>query len=146
MQNIIIPLIAGLLILTSPAMAENSTHTQGYTIHHNAIKANFLTPEIASAYRIQRSKYRGLLNVSVIKELPGTTGKPVMARITVEATNLTGLQKSIQLREIREEGAIYYIDDFPIINGEIVTFRLQVTPEGASKPIKAKLIQQFFVN
>ena len=73
------------LLLPSLASAENSTHTGGYTIHHNAITTDSLPAQVASSYGIQRSKSRALLNVSVIHDELGTMGKPVRAEIRAVA-------------------------------------------------------------
>lgn len=135
-----------LLLLPLGASAENSTKESGYTIHHNAFPTAILTPEIANNYQIVRSKYRGMLNVSVIKEQEGTTGTAVSAKIEAQATNLTGQISNIQLREIREESAIYYIADFPIVDNETLRFSLDVLPEGSDRHIKANLQQQFFID
>ena len=142
------PTFLALLLLLVPltAPAENSTHANGYTVHHNAIKCDFLTPEVAQAYGVQRSKYRGLVNISVIQEEAGTTGHSVPARIVLTAANLNGVPKPIELREIREGDAIYYIDDFPVTDGEIVVFTLEVTPDGEQQPIHARFSQQFFID
>lgn len=139
-------LLCLLLGLASPVAAENSTSSGGYTIHHNALKSDFLSPAIAQAYNIQRSKYRGLLNISVIKDKPGTTGTPVKARIDLTAIALSGVLKEIDLQEIIEADAIYYIGDFPVINQEIVNFNLEVTPEGETRPIRARFSQQFYID
>jgi hypothetical protein len=141
-------LISALLMLLPclSVLADNSTRIPGYTIHHNALNSDFLTPEIADSYGIQRSKYRGLLNVSVIREKPGTTGQAVSARIKVKAANLMDIPKNIELREVREGEAIYYLGDFPITDREIVNFRLEVTPEGMTNPVEANLTQQFYID
>ena len=115
-----------LLGTTSSALAENSTSRGGYTIHHNALKSDFLSPAIAKAYNIQRSKFRGLLNISIIKDKPGTTGTPVKARIEIKAANLNNVPKNIELKQVVEQQAVYYIGDFPVVNREIVNFNLEV--------------------
>ncbi len=135
-----------LLLLSSPAVAENSTSSGGYTIHHNALKADFLSPAIAKAYNIQRSKFRGLLNISVIKDKPGTSGTPVKARIELKVANLNSVPKEIELKQIVEDQAIYYIGDFPVVNREIVNFNLEVIPEGQKRPILARFSQQFYID
>jgi len=135
-----------LLGTASSVVAENSTSGGGYTIHHNALKSDFLSPAIAKAYNIQRSKYRGLLNISVIRNQPGTTGTPVKAQIKVKAANLNAIPKEISLQQVVEDQAIYYIDDFPVVNREIVNFNLEVIPEGKTRPISARFSQQFYID
>jgi len=139
-------LLPVLLLSASLGVAENSTRAGGYTIHHNAIPSAMLTPEVAASYDIVRSKYRGLLNVSVIREIAGTTGQPVTASVSAHALNLIGKRHQIDLREIREGDAIYYIGDFPIVDGETLNFTLEVTPEGASRPTRASFSQEFYID
>lgn len=135
-----------LLLSAGFCAAENSTRISGYTIHHNAIPTAMLTPEIAGSYDIVRSKYRGLLNVSVIRESPGTTGQAVSARVSAYAINLIGKRHQIDLRQIREDDAIYYIGDFPIVDGETLNFILEVTPEGLTRPTRAAFSQTFYID
>ena len=77
MKKIVTLLVAFFVLIPVSAIAENSTKIPGHTVHHNVITTDFLSPSIASAYRIIRSKNRGMINISVIKDEPGTTGKPV---------------------------------------------------------------------
>lgn len=134
------------LLCSSALLAENSTVVPGYTIHHNALSTEMLLPEVAKAYGIKRSRQRGLLNIAVIKDQPGTMGTAVTATISVKATNLIGQLKEIELREVREGDAIYYISDFPVANRERVNFILTVKPEGATRDYTAKLNQEFFID
>jgi hypothetical protein len=135
-----------LLTLSQIAAAENSTRAGDFTIHHNAIPTAMLTPEIAKGYGIIRSKYRGLLNVSVIREVAGTTGEPVTAEVRASALNLIGKLHEIRMREILEGTAIYYIGDFPIVDGETLNFSLEVKPAGADRFTRARLSQDFYID
>ncbi len=134
------------MVMFQAVLAENSTQIPGYTIHHNALTTDFLTPQVAKAYKLQRSKNRGMLNVSVIKDVPGTTGKAVTAKVRVKATDLLGKTQVIPMREIREGDAIYYIGEFPVANGTKLYFDIEVTPEGADRSYTATLTQEFFVD
>ena len=133
-------------LISLSAWAENSTGIPGYTIHHNAIPTASLDPAIAKQYRIQRSKYRGMINVSVIKTEEGTTGKSSPAVILAKATNIRGQMISIPMRQVLEADAIYYIGEFRIADQETLNFDLQVQPQGESRFYKAKLSQQFFID
>ncbi len=134
-----------LLLLPMTLLAENSTHTGGYTIHHNALTTDNLPPKVASAYNIPRSTTRGMLNVSVMKNQPGSRmGTAVTAQVRVIARNLYGQMREISLREIKEDNAIYYIGDFPVSHREILQFKLEIIPEGRRYPLHAHLRQEFF--
>ena len=133
------------LALTSTTLfAENSTKVGGYTIHHNAITTDMLTPEVANTYHIRRSSNRGMLNVSIVRDIPDTTGQPVRAWVSVKAQNLRGQIRYIPMREIREENAIYYIGHFLVEHKENINFEIKVTPDGQRSPYVVRMDHQFF--
>ncbi|MBT2969539.1 MAG: orotate phosphoribosyltransferase [gamma proteobacterium symbiont of Ctena orbiculata] len=135
-----------LLLTTMVSWAENSTSVPGFTIHHNAIPSASLEPAIARQYGIQRSKYRGMLNVSVIKSVEGTTGRSSEAVILAKANNIRGQLISIPMRKIIEGDAIYYIGEFRIADQETLNFEIQVQPKGETRYYSAKLSQDFYID
>ncbi len=135
-----------LITFSFTAYAENSTRADGYTIHHNAFTTDTLSPAIAKHYGITRSRYRGMINISLIKEKDGTTGKPTAAKTQVILKRLTGQKEDVRMKEIKEGEAVYYIGTFGIVNGEHLRFTVQVTPSGSENTYQAKLEQQFFSN
>lgn len=135
-------LVAGLGL--GPALAENSTRIPGHTIHHNALSTSLLAPEVARGYDIQRSPNRGLLNVSVIRDVPGTTGTAVTAQVEATSRNLQGQIREIAMREVREGTAIYYLGEFPVEHAETLRFDLRVRPQGATASYAVELSQEFF--
>lgn len=147
MRSVLFSLLTALtLLLGGPALAENSTHTGGYTIHHNALTTDSLPVQVATAYGIQRSNSRALLNVSVIRDEPGTTGTAVRADIRAVARNLYGQIRPISLREIVEDKAVYYIADFPVAHREMLTFEFEVLPEGGRYPLRAQMRHEFYTH
>jgi hypothetical protein len=142
--NLAAALAAAGLLFNLPVLAEHSTQAGQYTIHHNAFTADTLSPDVARAYGFQRSKYRGLLNVSVIKEQPGTTGTSTPAAVDVAIVNLTGQKSRIPMREIKDKEAIYYMGEFPVYNRQTINFDIEVKPEGEGKAHSVKMSQEFF--
>lgn len=138
--------LAALLLATGAHADTANTVVGGYVIHHNAMTTDNLSPDIASAYGIQRSKERGMLNISVIRGEPGKMGKAVEADVKVTARNLIGQERDIDMREVREGDAIYYIGVFPVINREKVDFFMQVTPAGQHSPFKVQMQQVFYTD
>lgn len=128
------------------AVAENSTSAGGFTVHYNALSTANLTSGVTKVYGITRSKHRGMLNVSVIKENKGTTGTPVPAHVTAGIKTLTGRNAPVPMREIKEQDAIYYIGEFPVQNEEKVDFVIEVTPAGTSETFVVNMEQQFFTD
>ncbi|MEJ2321727.1 MAG: DUF4426 domain-containing protein [Gammaproteobacteria bacterium] len=135
-----------LTLACSLASAENSTTEDGYTIHHNAITTDMLSPEIAREYGLIRSRNRAMLNVSVIQMMKDSLGKPVEAEVRASTTNIIGQQRRLNMREIREGDAIYYIADFLVRNEEKLNFHIDVKPEGNATWIPATFSQQFYTN
>lgn len=143
-KNVLI--VFSFVLLAASAWAENSTAIPGFTIHHNAIPSASLEPAIAKQYGIQRSKYRGMLNVSIIKSVAGTTGQSSEAIVLAKASNIRGQLISIPMRKIIEEDAIYYIGEYRIADQETLNFEIQVQPKGETRYYTAKLSQQFFID
>jgi hypothetical protein len=137
-------LLAISLLAPLAAAANESTVADGYVIHHNAFTADVLDPVVAQRYGIQRSKQRGVINVTLIKEKPGTTGMPTAARVEVSAASLTGQTMRVPMRELKEQEAVYYIGEFPVKDQETVEFTIEVTPNGTAKGLTAKTSHQFF--
>ncbi len=114
-----------------------------HVVHFNALSTDQLPPEFASAYNIVRSKNRAMLNVSVIRN---TDSAPVPATVTVKTQNLTGQLKTVTMRRIDEQEAIYYIGVTPVANRETLIFDISVTPEGGEDPTEIRFKRQFYTD
>lgn len=126
------------------AAAENSRVFGNYVVHYNAFRSDTLSPEIAKAYELTRRNNRIIVNITVLKKVMGTTGKPVPATITGNASNLTGQLKNLEFREIKEDTAIYYIAEMKVSDGEFLKFKLNITPEGEEGPARLEFSKRFF--
>jgi len=133
------------LIFTSTARAEQASRFNGYIAHYNTFNSTFLTPDVARAYGITRSGNLALLNVAVLKENSGALNEPVRARVDVQASNLAGQRKVIEMMEIEDAGAIYYIGTFRIRNEERINFNIDITPiNGIARPHNIRFNQIFY--
>ncbi len=116
-----------------------------YEVHYNAVRTDALTPQIARLYGIQRSTNRVMLNVTILhKEADHAPRKPVDGTVQVDAYNLNGQLKPIEMRRISEGDAIYYIGEVSISGTEILVFDISVTPTGEKNPFKMKLKREFY--
>ncbi|MHC8317284.1 DUF4426 domain-containing protein [Pseudomonas sp. LB3P31] len=91
------------------------------TVHYNTFNSTFLTPDIAKAAELTRSKNQGVINVSVLKD-----GKPQMAQVSGTIKDLTSQSVKLNFRQITEQGAIYYIAQYPVDQQEVRTFEIKV--------------------
>lgn len=129
-----------------PAQALDETFKDfgNYEVHFNALRTDELTADIARAYGIQRASNRVMLNVTVLrKEAEHAPRKPVEAAVAVDAYNLNGQLKDIQMRRVSEGEAIYSIGEVTIAGTEILVFDINVTPQGEAAPFNVKLKREF---
>ncbi len=131
------------------AMAEQSVKAGKYEVHYNAFLSTFLSPQVAKAYQIGRSKNKAVLNVSVL-DVSGEKPRAVEAEIHMRIRNAYGQEKSVKPRKVVEAGdtesdqAIYYLTTFKVSNREQVNFHIQVKPQGEQRPIDIKFSKEFF--
>lgn len=131
----------------APAQESGETFQEfgNYEVHYNALRTDMLTPEIARSYGIQRSSSRVMLNVTILrKEADHAPRKPVDGAVQVDAYNLNGQLKNIEIRRLSEGDAIYYIGEVSISGQEILVFDITVTPTGEAAPIKVKFKREFY--
>jgi hypothetical protein len=116
-----------------------------YDVHFNALRTDTLTPQIASSYGIQRSPNRVLLNVTILRKQADHTPRiPVDATVEVDAYNLNGQLKNLQMRRVSEGEAIYYIGEVSISGTEILVFDISATPAGETTPLTVKFKREFY--
>ncbi|NKI35029.1 DUF4426 domain-containing protein [Wenzhouxiangella sp. XN79A] len=135
---------AALLLAAGAAPAQQAERFGPYEVHYNALNTNLLTPEVARAYGIQRAGTRAMLNVTVLHT---EDNRAVPATVTASATNLTNQRRSIELREVRDQEAIYYLGTFRVTDEEWMNFSIEVQPEGrVGPPFTFSFRQQFYTD
>ncbi|SEC85895.1 protein of unknown function [Pseudomonas mohnii] len=91
------------------------------TVHYNTFNSTYLTPDIAKSAELIRSKNQGVINISVIKD-----GKPQMAQVSGSVKDLTSQSVPLIFKQITEQGAVYYIAQYPVPQQETRTFEIKV--------------------
>ncbi|MBB1486444.1 DUF4426 domain-containing protein [Oceanospirillum sediminis] len=115
-----------LLTIALPARAEQFEQIGDYQIHYNTFTTGFLQPDVARAYKIVRSRYQAMINISVLKKQADDSYKPVEALVTGDVSNLAGQSTNLGFRTIREKDGIYQITTFNFTEDEPTRFRLKV--------------------
>ncbi|MCJ7557495.1 MAG: DUF4426 domain-containing protein [Gammaproteobacteria bacterium] len=115
-----------------------------YTLHYNALGTDHISPEIAKAYGITRSPNRAMINVSILRKNEGAAGTPVRGEVVAQVVNLTGQLKSVDMRQITEGEAIYYIGELNVANAETLQITISATPEGERRVLSVRYQKQFF--
>lgn len=117
--------ICFIIMLCSNVHAQNMQKLGSMNVHYMAIGATFLTPKVAKAYNIERSRYNALINVSVLDNTK--SGHPAQSvSITGNAKNNVGQLKEIAFKEVVEGNAIYYLAEVNYSNEETLHFNLTI--------------------
>lgn len=135
-------LIIGLLLSFSSS-AEQKKVLGNWDVHYIAFPSTFITPEIARQYKIKRSGYQGLINISVLDNTAADK-KAQSVEISGTARNLLGTQKNLEFREIKEGDAIYYIAQLGYSNEEIYRFNIMLKQGNKSQTLKFE--QKFYTD
>lgn len=137
-------LLVVLLSISSSAHAEQFVRDGNYIVHYVALPSTSITPEVAQHFGIQRSGGLSLLVLNAqLETAPGKTTS-LSATATGTVTSLIGHVQPLSLKPAREGDVHYVIAQFQAVDQEILKFDLQITPNGASKPIPLKFQQQFY--
>lgn len=126
------------LLFTLPLNAGGIIKRGDLAFHYSAFGSTFLTPNVAKSYGLKRSRYNGIVNISVLNEQQSS--KATSGTMTGTATNLLGNKKTLQFREIKEGEAIYYIAEFGFSNEETFTFNVTYSDNNQSHSIQFRQI------
>jgi hypothetical protein len=133
------------LALAAPtAMAEQAAKFGDIEVHYNAMPTSELQPDVAKNYKLERSQTRGLLTVSVLKKNQLGVGQPIKAEIEAHMVNQYSQLGNIDVREVQEGPAIYYLGEFRMSPPDTLKFTLSVTPQGSTKSYKVEFDRKVY--
>ena len=115
-----------------------------WEIHYSVVNTTFLQPDTAARYGIVRGRDRAMLNIAVREHREDGTTVPVKARFEGRTWDLFQ-NHFLELREITEQQAIYYIDVFEFSDAEVRFFNIQFLPEGAERSRQLKFHRKLHV-
>ncbi|MBT0585489.1 DUF4426 domain-containing protein [Alteromonas oceanisediminis] len=144
MPNRLYRALLSVLLLTMLAFsvhAEQKVTLGDWDVHYMVVGTTFLTPQVANANDIVRSRYNALINISV---LDADTQKAQDIAITGSATNLLGTKKNLSFKQVREGEAIYYLAQLNFRDRE--TYRFNVVIQQGNQSQTLKFQQELFVD
>ena len=124
--RILSPLLLALGLLVTAPLRAAEQKMGDLTVHYNTLPSTFLTPEIALANRIERSRFNGLLNIAVTDQ----KGKTLQVNMSGEGKSLIGTTRKLDFQTIREGDAVYYIAQYPFRSEENVLFTINIQAPG----------------
>ncbi|GAA0789875.1 DUF4426 domain-containing protein [Marinobacterium sediminicola] len=139
-------LTAATLLFSPIALAEQAVSDGRYEIHYNAFNSSFITPEVAQQNGLIRSKYRALVNVSVLKIEEDGSKSASTAVVSGQAANLLGQAQQLEFKKIDEGNALYYIGGFRFTEDEQLKITLSVQPDPNKPAYTIEFDQRFYVD
>ncbi|WP_339721417.1 DUF4426 domain-containing protein [uncultured Paraglaciecola sp.] len=139
-SQLLISLALGLLFCFS-ANAEQKQELGSWDVHYMALNSTFLTPQVAKEYGIVRSKFNGLINISVLDRQDKTAQSVVL---TGEAKNLLGVVKELKFKQVIEGKAIYYLAVLPFSDQE--QYRISVAINNGLEVKTLKFQHKFYAD
>lgn len=133
-------------LLSSAALAEQMISDGRYEIHYNAFNSSFITPEVAQRNNLLRSKYRALVNVSVLEVKEDGSKQATSAIVSGQASNLLNQIQTLEFQTIDEGEALYYIGSFRFTEDEQLKIRLSVQPDPNKPAYNIEFDQRFYVD
>ena len=129
--------------LALPTFAGQFKTIKDVEVHYSAFNSTFLTPQVASSYKLKRSGYSAILNISLLDR--SQAGKPAISgKVTGSTRNLIGQIRDLTFREVKEGDAIYYLAEFTISNEENINFNIDIDAGNQGKGT-LKFTQKFYV-
>lgn len=132
-----------LALMPVAAHAEQAEKFGNVEVHYNAMLTSDLLPDVARSYKIDRSNTRGLVTISVLRKNAMGVGVPIAARLSVYAVNLNSQLSTIDMREIKEGSAIYYLGEFRVVPPDTLKFNVTVNAPGEPQR-EVAFSQQFY--
>ena len=125
-----------------PVLAEQKQTYGKFDIHYVASNTAMLTPTIAKAYNIQRSKSRGIITVAV-RDMEKDAASEALVRGSVK--NPIGQLQALNFTKVVDQQAIYYIATFSFADEQKMNLDILVSPDGVPDTHVLQFEQQFFV-
>ena len=133
-------------LFSANVIAEQKIEDDNYIVHYSAVNTTMLTPEVAKASGITRSRKRGMLNIAVQKKQKSGKIEGVLAQLNGNVSNLIGQQRTLEFNVITEGAAIYYLAEFFLDDGERLSFSVNVQPTPQYRGLKVNFDQTFFID
>ncbi|AGA32005.1 hypothetical protein TVNIR_0294 [Thioalkalivibrio nitratireducens DSM 14787] len=150
-MTIVQPTFVALLgIVLGTFLGVGSAHAEevdfdSHVVHYSVVNTTFLSPEVARAYDVRRSRGRALVNI-VVMERDGDDLHPVSVSLSGRTVNLSQQVRSLEFREVHEGDAIYHLAEVRVRPAEVLDFSVQIRAAGAAQPMLLNFRQAVFAH
>lgn len=129
------------ILFSYPVYAEQKQELGSWEVHYIALNSTFLTPQVAKQYAIVRSKFNGLINISVLDRQDKSAQSVVL---TGEAKNLLGVIKKLTFKQVTEGKSIYYLAVLPF--SDLEQYRISININDGLEQKTLKFQHKFYAD
>ncbi len=139
----VITLALGLLLITSHSQAGEKDFGK-YQVNWSVYPSTFLTPEVAKANNLQRSKGIGVVNIAIMNDDEHGQPSPVGGQVEGQVANDIQQINFLAFRRIQEGDAVYFIAQYQYPSGGLMTFNITARPTGHQQDLKVRFAHTLF--
>ena len=139
----VIAMVFGLLLIVSHSQAGEKDFGQ-YQVNWSVYPSTFLTPEVAKANNLQRSKSIGVVNISIMTDNEHGEPSPVGGQVEGQVANDIQQIKFLAFRRIQEGDSVYFIAQYQYPSGGLMTFNITARPTGHPQDLKVRFAHTLF--
>nr|WP_265091612.1 DUF4426 domain-containing protein [Marinobacter litoralis] len=115
-----------------------------YQIHWSVFPSTMLTPDVAKANNLQRSKSIGVVNISIMTDNEHGQPQPVGGQVEGQVANDIQQVRFLAFRRIQEGDAVYFIAQYQYRPAELMTFNITARPTGHPQDLKVRFAHALF--
>lgn len=126
-------LACGLLMMwsiTAVAQAHRQSEN-GFTVQASTTSTENIDSAAARKYGIDKGAHNAIINVTVMDD----QGRTVPAKVEVEAINLAGMKRRIDMKSTASNGWISYAGGYRHTEQEVLDFTVRAQPRKANSTI-----------
>ncbi|WP_372965085.1 DUF4426 domain-containing protein [Marinobacter sp.] len=138
-----IALAFGMMLIASQSHAGEKDFGK-YQVHWSVYPSTFLTPEVAQANNLQRSKSIGIVNISIMTSDEYGQPRPVSGQVEGQVSNDIQQVDFLAFRRIQEGDAVYFIAQYQYRPGDLRTFNITARPIGHPQDLKVRFAHTLF--
>jgi hypothetical protein len=115
----------------------------GFEMRYGTVLAADLPEAVADLHGIERRRDRLVVNLSVLRRREGGVPIPVEATVGGSWRGLVSEPEPLQFRQVVAAGAASYLAVLPVADREVIVLELHARPDGAVRPLRARVTRSF---
>lgn len=115
-----------------------------HKVHWSVFPSTFLSPEVAEANKLQRSRGIGIVNIAIMTNGEHGQITPVSGQVEGQVSNDIQQVNFLAFRRIQEGEAVYFIAQYQYQSGDLMTFNITARPSGSSEDLPVRFSHTLF--